>query len=87
MFDGFAEEYERHAADGAYNAWYDRPAVLELIGDVTGQRVLDAGCRPGFSAAQLLASGAEVVAFARPNSAGDERPKRNSAPAERKTVR
>jgi hypothetical protein len=27
MFDSLAEEYERHAADNAYNALYDRPAV------------------------------------------------------------
>jgi ubiquinone/menaquinone biosynthesis C-methylase UbiE len=63
IFDEFAEEYERHAAEGAYNAWYDRPAVLELIGEVTGQRVLDAGCGPGLYAEQLVARGAEVVAF------------------------
>lgn len=30
LFDHFAEEYELHASDGAYNALYDRPAVLEL---------------------------------------------------------
>ena len=54
MFDSFAEEYERHAADNAYNALYDRPAVLELLGNVAGQHVLDAGCGPGLSAEELL---------------------------------
>ncbi len=63
IFDEFAEEYERHAAESAYNALYDRPAVLELLGEVTGQRVLDAGCGPGFYAEELVARGAEVVAF------------------------
>lgn len=63
IFDEFAEDIERHAAESAYNAWYDRPAVRELIGEVAGQRVLDAGCGPGLYAEELLAGGAEVVAF------------------------
>lgn len=63
MFDEFAEEYEGHAAESAYNAWYDRPAVLDLLGEVTGQRVLDAGYGPGLYAEELVARGAEVVAF------------------------
>jgi hypothetical protein len=33
-WDRFAADYERHAIDNAYNALYDRPAVLELLGDV-----------------------------------------------------
>jgi ubiquinone/menaquinone biosynthesis C-methylase UbiE len=61
--DEFAEDFERHAAGSAYNALYDRPAVLELIGEVAGQRVLDAGCGPGLYAEELVARGAEVVAF------------------------
>lgn len=60
-FDGFAEDYERHAADDAYNALYDRPAVLDLLGDVAGVRTLDAGCGPGLYAEELTARGAEVV--------------------------
>ena len=63
LFDPFAEEYERHATEGPYNALYDRPAVLELLGDVTGLRVIDAGCGPGLYAEELIAGGAEVVAF------------------------
>ena len=63
IFDEFAEDFERHAAESAFNAWYDRPAVLELIGEVAGQRVLDAGCGPGLYAEELVARGAEVVAF------------------------
>lgn len=56
-----ADEFARHAADGAYNALYDRPAMLELLGDIRGLRVLDAGCGPGLYAEQLVARGAEVV--------------------------
>lgn len=61
MFDRAAEAYDRHAADSAYNAHYDRPAMLELLGDVSGLRVLDAGCGSGLYAAELLSRGAEVV--------------------------
>ena len=63
LFDAFAEAYESHAADGLYNALYDRPSVLDLLGDVSGLRVLDAGCGPGLYAEELLARGADVVGF------------------------
>lgn len=63
LFDAFAEEYERHAADGPYNALYDRPAALDLLGEMAGLRILDAGCGPGLYAEELVARGAEVVAF------------------------
>lgn len=62
MYDAFAEEYATHAESGAYNAWYDRPAVLELCGPVAGSRVLDAGCGPGLYARALTDRGADVVA-------------------------
>ncbi len=62
-YDRMADEFLAHAEDGAYNAHYDRPAVLELLGDVAGLRVLDAGCGPGLYAEELLARGAEVVGF------------------------
>ncbi len=35
-----AEEYARHAAGSAYNALYERPAMLELIGPVAGRATL-----------------------------------------------
>ena len=62
-YDRMADEFLAHAEDGAYNAHYDRPAVLELLGDVSGRRVLDAGCGPGLYAEELLARGAEVIGF------------------------
>src|SRR5690348_3951070 len=61
-YDQMATVYEADASDNAYNAHYDRPAVLELLGDVANKRVLDAGCGPGLYAEELLARGAEVVA-------------------------
>ncbi len=62
-YDRMGEEFLAHAEDGAYNAHYDRPAVLELLGDVAGLRVLDAGCGPGLYAEELLSRGAEVIGF------------------------
>ena len=63
VYASMASMFERHAADGAYNAHYDRPALLELLGDVRGKRVLDAGCGPGFYSEQLIERGAQVVAI------------------------
>jgi SAM-dependent methyltransferase len=60
-YDTMGTAYAQHAADSAYNAHYDRPAVLETLGPVRGRRVLDAGCGPGLYAAELIAAGAEVV--------------------------
>lgn len=63
VYGRMAGSYEAHAADGAYNAHYDRPAVLSLLGEVRGCRVLDAACGPGYYTAELIARGAAVTAF------------------------
>lgn len=61
QYESFATEYEAHAEVAPYNAHYDRPATLALVGEVEGLRVLDAACGPGFYVEELLARGAEVV--------------------------
>ncbi|MFV2172708.1 class I SAM-dependent methyltransferase [Actinomadura sp. LOL_016] len=61
MYERFAREYAAHAESGAYNAYYDRPAVLGLAGDVGGATVFDAACGPGLYAAELLDRGARVL--------------------------
>ena len=63
MYDDFADSFAVHAEHSAYNAHYDRPAVLGLLGDVAGCRVLDVGCGSGLYAAELVERGAEVVGF------------------------
>ena len=50
---------------GAYNAYYDRRAMLALVGDVRGLGVLDAGCGPGLYAQELLAQARRPSALAR----------------------
>lgn len=61
MYERFAHEYASHAEDSAYNALYDRPAVLGLAGDVDGLSVFDAACGPGLYARELLSRGARVT--------------------------
>lgn len=61
MYEGFAEDYLVHARQSAYNAYYDRPAVLEALGPVDGMRILDAGCGPGLLSRELVAGGAASV--------------------------
>lgn len=61
QYEVFADEFAEHAEDGFYNAHYDRPACLSLLGEVAGRRVLDAACGPGLYAGELAARGAQVV--------------------------
>ena len=62
-YDKMGPSFHQHAVDSAYNAHYDRPAVLAALGPVTGQRVLDAACGPGLYLSELLQRGAEVTGF------------------------
>ena len=62
-YDRMGLSFQEHAADGAFNAHYDRPAVLAALGPVTGRRVLDAACGPGLYLRELLERGATVSAF------------------------
>lgn len=45
--DELAHFFVEHASESSYNAYLDRPAVLGLVGDCAGQRVLDVGCSAG----------------------------------------
>ncbi|MEV6841696.1 class I SAM-dependent methyltransferase [Streptomyces sp. NPDC051133] len=54
-------QFALHATNSAYNAHTDRPAMLELAGDVSSLRVLDLGCGAGHYAAELLRMGAGQV--------------------------
>ena len=60
-YDGFAESYARENETGLFNAHYALPAMVDLAGDVTGRRVLDAGCGAGPLAAALRERGAQVT--------------------------
>lgn len=48
---------------GPFNTEYERPATLQLLGEVSGKRILDAGCGPGSYAKLLVEKGATVLAI------------------------
>ncbi|MER8778290.1 class I SAM-dependent methyltransferase [Mesorhizobium sp. M0220] len=62
-YASFAERYDALAPIKPHNALYERPASLELLGDVTGLNILDAGCGSGICSEKLARSGARVSAF------------------------
>ncbi|HEX4255998.1 MAG TPA: hypothetical protein VH089_12955, partial [Streptosporangiaceae bacterium] len=41
-YDGFAEAYAASNENNLVNAYYERPGMLALAGEVTGRRILDA---------------------------------------------
>jgi SAM-dependent methyltransferase len=62
-YDSFAEAYSAENEVNLHNAFYERPAMLALAGDVAGRRVLDAGCGSGPLFAALRDRGAIVTGF------------------------
>ncbi|TWP52233.1 class I SAM-dependent methyltransferase [Lentzea tibetensis] len=60
-YDSIAEGYAAENETSLLNAYYERPAMLELAGDVTGRRILDAGCGSGPLFAALRDRGAAVT--------------------------
>jgi SAM-dependent methyltransferase len=62
-YDSFAEGYTAENEANLINGYYARPAILTLAGDVTGRRILDAGCGSGPLFAVLRDGGAIVSGF------------------------
>jgi SAM-dependent methyltransferase len=60
-YDAFAAAYSQDNENNAYNALYERPASLALLGQIAGKRVLDVGCGSGAHAAALIERGASVT--------------------------
>ncbi|MDL4814230.1 class I SAM-dependent methyltransferase [Actinomadura opuntiae] len=57
----FAEAYSAENENSLVNAYYERPAMLALAGDVAGRQILDAGCGSGALSAALRDRGAAVT--------------------------
>lgn len=62
-YDDMGAAYAEASVENAYNALYDRPAILELAGAVHGLSVLDVGCAAGALSAELVRRGGVVVAL------------------------
>jgi SAM-dependent methyltransferase len=62
-YDTLAEAYTADNETSLINAYYARPAILALAGDVTGRRILDAGCGSGPMFAALRDRGAILAGF------------------------
>jgi len=60
-YDELADSYAALVDTKPHNAYYDRPGVQSLLGDLDGQDVLDAGCGTGVYTEWLLDRGARVV--------------------------
>ncbi len=61
--DGFAAAYSARNENSLFNAYYERPEMLRLAGDVAGLEVLDAGCGSGPVTEALRAKDAVVSGF------------------------
>ena len=60
-YDALADEYAAEVRESPYNAHLEFPATSDLVPDVDGKRVLDAGCGTGVYTEWLLAQGASEV--------------------------
>ncbi|OLM29223.1 methyltransferase [Pseudonocardia sp. Ae717_Ps2] len=65
LYKDHAHIYAQHSDRSGPNAYYERPAMLRLAGDLTGQRVLELGCAAGALTTQLIERGAAVIALDR----------------------
>jgi SAM-dependent methyltransferase len=59
-YDAIAGTYASKVDAAPYNALYERPAMMEMLPDINGARILDAGCGSGWYGEQLLKRGAFV---------------------------
>jgi SAM-dependent methyltransferase len=59
MADVYASDNEPQP----YNELYERPAILQMAGDLRGARVLEIGCAGGALTKRLVAAGAVVTAI------------------------
>jgi SAM-dependent methyltransferase len=58
-----AKEYVQHSMQSLFNANYERPAMLSLLGNIHGKTVLDAACAGGAYVAELIDRQAQVIAL------------------------
>jgi len=62
-YDGFAAAYSASNENNLFNAYYARPEMIRLAGDVAGLEILDAGCGSGPLMEALRGKDAVVSGF------------------------
>lgn len=60
-YDDIADWYDGVVETGTFHREHVLPALLELAGDVSGQRVLDVACGQGLATRELARRGAIVT--------------------------
>lgn len=63
QYDAMAGDYATANATSPFNAYYERPAMISMLGDVEGLRVLEVGCGAGPLTEWLVQHGAKVTAI------------------------
>ena len=63
QYDDSSDSYDAENASSLLNAYYERPAMIDLAGDVEGRRILDAGCGSGPLSVALRSKGAVLAGF------------------------
>lgn len=61
IYNELAKDYNRLIDHKPHNAYYDRPNMFDLLGNVAGKYILDAACGPGKYAEILLSKNATVL--------------------------
>lgn len=61
QYDRMADGYAADNEENVYNSLYERPATIDLLGDVSGLRILDVGCGAGPLTGWLVDHGAAAV--------------------------
>lgn len=63
QYDAMAVRYAAENAESAFNAHYERPTTISLLGELEGRRVLEVGCGAGPLTEWLVDQGAVVSAL------------------------
>ena len=60
-YEKMAVDYSEYVDNKPWNADYERPAILKLVGKVEGETILDAGCAAGWYTKKFIDMGADKV--------------------------
>ncbi len=61
VYNKIAKAYSANSDESPFNTFYERPAMLNLIGSVAAKNVLEVGCGHGYYLQAFLEAGAKRV--------------------------